>query len=191
MNKIIFMIVAILFVCRLSLAQDVETTTYFGEKCGFKIDFPADWGVSMEEPKVMFAYNTILMGIKGDTPGAVVQLRITYPCKSAESDMKSYTGIFEKNAKKAKDAGFKIHDQGEGKTAGGKEFYFIDYSYTLVGDDGASTLVHRKFYTTCHRYKGTTYSYAFFFETNEPDWSKFSATYENIFKSVQYTEKEK
>ena len=191
MNKITFMIVAILFVTQLSIAQDAEVTTYFGEKCGFKIDFPAEWGVSLQEPKVMFAYNTILVGVKGDTPGAVVTLRVTYPGKSPEKDIKTWISVFEKGAKKSKDPIYKVHGQGEGKTPDGVEFSFYEYTHTLVGDDGSNTSMHRKFYITNHRFKGTVYQFAFFFETIEPDWTKFNTTYESIFNSVKYTAKEK
>ncbi|HRK54623.1 MAG TPA: hypothetical protein PK185_11965 [Cyclobacteriaceae bacterium] len=186
MKKVTLMIVVATMMTGLCSAQDTETTTYFGEKNGFEIDFPSDWGVSLVETKVMFAYNTTLIGVIGDTPGAVVQLRVTYPCKNPKSDMKSWLSIFEKGAKKSKDPKFLIHSQGEGSTPGGKEFSYVDYTYTLVGEDGQGTITRRKFYVTCNSIKGTRFSFAFFFETNEQDWDKFKTIYENIFNSVTY-----
>jgi len=191
MSKISASLVAAILVTQLSLAQETETTTYFGEKNGFQIDFPTDWIVSLTETKVMITeYSTIIIGYKENTPYAVVQVRVTLPCKNPESELKSFLSIFEKNAKKSNDTKFKIHDQGTGKV-GDKDFSYVDYTYTLKGDNGSSSVVRRKFCTACHMVMGKPprFSYSFYFEALESDWSKFSATYEKIFNSVKYKQK--
>ncbi|MBL7848228.1 MAG: hypothetical protein JNL40_12225 [Cyclobacteriaceae bacterium] len=184
-RKMYFLAVAFILTLPAS-AQDAEVTTYFGEKNGFQIDFPNDWTASLVEKKVMFTYNTSVAGLRSDLPGALVFLNVTMPCKNAKSEMKTWVNIFEKGARKSKDAAYKVHEQGEGKTADGKDFSYIDYTYTLIGDDGNASILRRKFCVQCNSFKGTRYQYAFTFQSLETDWEKVKDTYEKIFASVKY-----
>lgn len=185
MMKITSVLAVILF-CFAANAQDAEVTTYFGEKNGFQVDFPTDWTVAITEQKVMLAYITVLIGIKPNTPGAVAQIKTGYGCKSPKSEIKTWISIFEKDAKKSKDPKFLVHGQGEGMTPDGKEFSYFDYTYTLKGEDGSSTVIRRRFYITCNSYKRSQFAFNFFFEAKDEEWDKFSATYEKIFNSVKY-----
>lgn len=186
MNKIISFLAVVFPLTLPASAQDAEVTTYFGEKNGFQIDIPATWTASLQEQKVMFAYNTVLIGLRLDMPGSVIDLRATYPCKNSESQMKTWVSIFEKEAKKSKDQAYKVHDRGEGTTPGGKDFSYFDYTYTLVGEDGTSSVLRRKFYVVCHSFKGTRYQFAVSLQSMETDWDKVKADYEKIFASIRF-----
>jgi len=186
MKRLLGIVAAVLWLTLPVSAQEEEVTTYFGEKNGFQIDIPTAWTASLKEVKVMFAYNTVLIGIRLDMPGSVVDLRVTYPCKKSESEMKTWASIFAKDAKKSKDAAYMVHDKGEGTTAGGKDYSYIDYTFTLVSDDGSASVIRRRFYIVCHSFKGTRYQFALALQAYETDWEKVSADYEKIFNSIKY-----
>ncbi len=186
MKRLLGFVAAVFWLTLPVSAQDDEVTTYFGEKNGFQVDIPTAWTAVLKEQKVMFAYTTVMDAIRLDMPYSLIDLRVTYPCKSNESSMKTFANIFEKYAKKAKDPAYKVHDKGEGTTPGGKDFSFIDYTFTLVGDDGTKSVLRKKFYVVCHSFKGTRYQFAITLESLETDWDKVSAAYEKIFASIKY-----
>ena len=186
MKMRLFVLASCLFTFNQVVSQDPEVTTYFGEKNGFQVDFPADWGVELKEIKAMMVYTTFLVGVKGDMPGTVAQIRTSFGCKNPKSEIKNWISIFEKGAKKSDDDKFSIKDQGEGIRSDEKEFSYIDYTYTLKSDDGSSNVIRRKFYIICHNYKMNKYSFQFTFETRELDWDKVSAVYDKIFSSVKF-----
>ena len=49
MKKTIFTLLVGLWSYPLIQAQGIEYTTYYGERKGFRVDLPDDWGVGLEE----------------------------------------------------------------------------------------------------------------------------------------------
>jgi len=177
MKRTIIVSMAFLLNFQPTSAQDLEFTTYYGERKGFRVEIPDEWIVALDENA--FGAGMIVFD-PADSTGTFILLIVGPEVKNWNVLAKDWRKFVEKQAKKNDDTNFVLH--GEGKAEyNDKKCSWVEYEDTLIFETGESIVQHQKHYFFTKGLNG----FHFRFQSRDSAWEKMLPVYDYIINSFK------
>ena len=175
MRNVLGLFLVGLFAIQTCHAQEIEYTTYYGERKGFRVDLPDEWSVGLEESTFgagMIAFNPI------DSANTFIALIVGNTMSGWNVLARDWRKFEEKQAKKKKDPNFVVI--GEGKSEyNGRKCSWLQYRDTFTFSNGESIVRRQKHYFFT---KGAK-KFHFQFSSRNSEWDKMLPIYDTIIGS--------
>ena len=163
-------IVSLLISFLASAQEEVEWTTYYGEKIGYKIDFPDFWASSTAEEKELLGYSGAMITYDHMGPELGMVMIIAKVGGTLNGMMNGYKKVFEKDAKKKNDTEFQWIGEGKGKLPSGRNYGWDEYKHTFTQSNGESHVEHVRNYYVAWQYKMWKYAIRIKTSSSEENW---------------------